>query len=270
MNIYEIKTITKFRNCSITATFSIPFVAAKCSEDDKKEKVTKPKNEPTKPVDNSKTNDNSNEMVGETNLSNSINSSNSYTQNHFGAQTNAKESPALNDLYSENPATPISNEKGIKESSEKVLKTKEIRLSQERKLSYKDIDFDISKVKITIDKKDLKDEDLISPKKGSHKQLFFNTYKDKTKVSGKLEKDQKPWGGIAIGSVTGLPKNYSIANADSPLYISKKDKKGTAKPNGFVNVEKDGGNLKIKFRFFKFNKGGNSTVSTKVYEAIIS
>lgn len=255
---------------ALTATFSIPFVAAKCSEDDKKEKVTKPKNEPTKPVDNSKTNDNSNEMVGETNLSNSINSSNSSTQNHFGAETNAKESPALNDLYSENLLTPIFKyEKGIKESSE-GSKNEGDKVIAGKEAIYKDIDFDISKVKITIDKKDLKDEDLISPKKGSHKQLFFNTYKDKTKVSGKLEKDQKPWGGIAIGSVTGLPKNYSIANADSPLYISKKDKKGTAKPNGFVNVEKDGGNLKTKFRFFKFNKGGNSTVSTKVYEAIIS
>lgn len=53
------------------------------------------------------------------------------------------------------------------------------------------------------------------------------------------------------------------------MYISKKDKKGIVKFNGFVNVEKDGGNLKIKFRFFKFNKGGNFIVLIKVYEVII-
>ncbi|MCE6061616.1 variable surface lipoprotein [Mycoplasmopsis agalactiae] len=254
---------------ALTATFSIQFVAAKCSEDDKKEKVTKPNNEPTKPVDNSKTNDNSNEMVGETNLSNSINSSNSSTQNHFGAETNAKESPAPSDLDSENPATPISNEKGIKESSE-GSKNEGDKVIAGKEATYKDIDFDISKIKITINKKDIKDEDLISSKKGSNKQLFFNTYNYKTNVRGKFEKDQKPWDGIAIGSVTGLPKDYSISNADSPLYTSKRGKKGTAKPNAFVNVEKDGGNLKIKFRFFKFNKGSTPTISTKVYEAIIS
>lgn len=56
--------------------FLILFVVVKCSEDDKKEKVIKFKNEFIKLVDNFKINDNLNEMVGEINLSNFINFSN--------------------------------------------------------------------------------------------------------------------------------------------------------------------------------------------------
>lgn len=51
-------------------------MVVKCSEDDKKEKVIKFKNEFIKLVDNFKINDNLNEMVGEINLSNFINFSN--------------------------------------------------------------------------------------------------------------------------------------------------------------------------------------------------
>nr|WP_307907245.1 variable surface lipoprotein [Mycoplasmopsis bovis] len=51
---------------------------------------------------------------------------------------------------------------------------------------------------------------------------------------------------------------------------STKTEKAKLKLSGFVNVEKEGDKLKIKFRFFKYNKGASPTVSTKVYEAIIS
>ncbi|WHL49651.1 variable surface lipoprotein [Mycoplasmopsis bovis] len=51
---------------------------------------------------------------------------------------------------------------------------------------------------------------------------------------------------------------------------STKTEKAKLKSSGFVNVEKEGDKLKIKFRFFKYNKGASPTVSTKVYEAIIS
>ncbi|EIN14775.1 P30, predicted lipoprotein [Mycoplasmopsis agalactiae 14628] len=255
---------------ALTATFSIPFVAAKCGEGDKKEEVRKPKEEPAKPVDNSKNNDSSNEMGGKTNLGNSANSSNSSSQNNLlGAEANTENLPAPRDLNHESLVAPISNEKRIKTTLENSKKDGE-KVDEKQKATYKDIDFDISQVKITIDKKDLKDEDLISPKKGNNKQLFISSFKGETKVSGKFEKGQKPWDGISIGSVIGLPKDYSISNADSPLYTSKKGRKNSVKSNGFINVEKDGSNLKIKFRFYKFNKGGNSTVSTKVYEAIIS
>lgn len=64
-------------------------------------------------------------------------------------------------------------------------------------------------------------------------------------------------------------KDYLIFNVDSLLYISKRGKKGIVKFNVFVNVEKDGGNLKIKFRFFKFNKGSIFIILIKVYEVII-
>lgn len=50
---------------------------------------------------------------------------------------------------------------GFKNEGDKVIVGKEV--------IYKDIDFDILKVKIIIDKKDLKDEDLILFKKGSYK-----------------------------------------------------------------------------------------------------
>ncbi|WP_429979858.1 variable surface lipoprotein, partial [Mycoplasmopsis bovis] len=88
----------------------------------------------------------------------------------------------------------------------------ESEVSRKRKATYKDIDFDLSKVKIVISKKDIKDEDLIPPLKGDKKQVFFNTYKQVTKVSGKFNKEeQKPWEGVELGTVTGLPDGYSIA-----------------------------------------------------------
>ncbi len=49
-----------------------------------------------------------------------------------------------------------------------------------------------------------------------------------------------------------------------------KPEKAKLKLVDYVNVEKEGDKLKIKFRFFKYNKGARPTVSTKVYEAIIS
>lgn len=49
----------------------------------------------------------------------------------------------------------------FKNEGDKVIVGKEV--------IYKDIDFDIFKIKIIIDKKDIKDEDLIFFKKGSNK-----------------------------------------------------------------------------------------------------
>lgn len=50
---------------------------------------------------------------------------------------------------------------GFKNEGDKVIVGKEV--------IYKDIDFDIFKIKIIINKKDIKDEDLILFKKGSNK-----------------------------------------------------------------------------------------------------
>ncbi|TKA59441.1 P30, predicted lipoprotein [Mycoplasmopsis bovis 8790] len=168
-----------------------------------------------------------------------------------------------NGASSDSTSAPKTNEKEIKESSDSPKKDGE-KVSKKQKATYKDIDFDLSNVKIVINKKDIKDEDLIPPLKGDKKQVFFNTFNKVTKVSGKFNKEkQKPWEGVEIGTVTGLPDGYSIANAEKPLF------KGN-KPSGYVNVENEGGKLKIKFRFFKYNKGASPTVSTKVYKAIIS
>nr|WP_307920201.1 variable surface lipoprotein [Mycoplasmopsis bovis] len=60
---------------------------------------------------------------------------------------------------------------------------------------------------------------------------------------------------------------FNWLSVENPIH---KNRKGKIKASGFVNVEKEGDKLKIKFRFFKYNKGASPTVSTKVYEAIIS
>nr|WP_318031640.1 variable surface lipoprotein [Mycoplasmopsis bovis] len=83
-------------------------------------------------------------------------------------------------------------------------------------------------------------------------------------VNSKRKEETKPWRGVELGTVTGLPDGYSIAKC------WKTTQKKRNKPSGYVNVEKEGDKLKIKFRFFKYNKGARPTVSTKVYEAIIS
>ncbi len=50
--------------------------------------------------------------------------------------------------------------------------------------------------------------------KGDKKQVFFNTYKQVTKsgvVNSKRKEETKPWRGVELGTVTGLPDGYSIA-----------------------------------------------------------
>ncbi len=101
------------------------------------------------------------------------------------------------------------DEKEIKETSDSPKKDGE-KVSDKHKVAYKDIDFDFSKIKIVISKKDIKDEDLIPPKKGNNKQVFFDTRDGDTKLSGKF-KGKLPWKGVEIGTVTGLPDGYSIA-----------------------------------------------------------
>nr|WP_307919062.1 variable surface lipoprotein [Mycoplasmopsis bovis] len=64
-----------------------------------------------------------------------------------------------------------------------------------------------------------------------------------------------------------------VYQMDTQLLSAEKptqNQKGKLDLSGYVNVEKEGDKLKIKFRFFKYNKGARPTVSTKVYEAIIS
>lgn len=219
----------------LTATFSFPLIAAKCDGSDKKEEKKKVE-EPVKSAEGAGTGDKTTSASG--------------TANSNGASSGSASAQKT-------------DEKEIKETSDSPKKDGD-KVSRKQKATYKDIDFDLSKVKIVISKKDIKDEDLIPPLKGDKKQVFFNTYKQVTKVSGKFNKEeQKPWEGVEFGTVTGLPDGYSIASAEKPLY------KGN-RPSGYVNVEKEGDKLKIKFRFFKYNKDAIPTVSTKVYEAIIS
>ncbi|MBT1318784.1 variable surface lipoprotein [Mycoplasma bovis] len=220
----------------LTATFSFPLIAAKCDGNDKKEEKKKVE-EPAKQAEGAGTGDKTTSASG--------------TANSNGASSGSASAQKT-------------DEKEIKETSDSPKKDGD-KVSKKQKATYKDIDFDLSKVKIVISKKDIKDEDLIPPLKGDKKQVFFNTYKKVTKVSGKFNKDedQKPWEGVELGTVTGLPDGYSIVGAERPLHRGNK-------PGGYVNVEKEGDKLKIKFRFFKYNKGASPTVSTKVYEAIIS
>ncbi len=55
------------------------------------------------------------------------------------------------------------DEKEIKETSDSPKKDGDKGFKINDKVAYKDIDFDLSKVKIVISKKDIKDEDLIPP-----------------------------------------------------------------------------------------------------------
>ncbi|QQH27567.1 variable surface lipoprotein [Mycoplasmopsis bovis] len=221
----------------LTATFSFPLIATKCDGNDKKEEKKKVE-EPAKQAEGAGTGDKTTSASG--------------TANSNGASSNSTNAQKT-------------DEKEIKETSDSPKKDGE-KVSDKHKVAYKDIDFDFSKIKIVISKKDIKDEDLIPPKKGNNKQVFFDTRDGDTKLSGKF-KGKLPWKGVEIGTVTGLPDGYSIAGVENPIH---KNRKGKIKASGFVNVEKEGDKLKIKFRFFKYNKGASPTVSTKVYEAIIS
>ncbi|ADR24739.1 variable surface lipoprotein [Mycoplasma bovis] len=221
----------------LTATFSFPLIATKCDGSNKKEEKKKVE-EPAKQAEGAGTGHKTTSASG--------------TSNSNGASSNSANAQKT-------------NEKEIKETSDSHKKDGE-KVSDNQEVAYKDIDFDLSKVKIIISKKDIKDEDLIPPKKGNNKQVFFDTRNGATKLSGKFKR-KLPWKGIKIGTVTGLPDGYSIAGVENPIH---KTRKGEIKASGFVNVEKEGDKLKIKFRFFKYNKGASPTVSTKVYEAIIS
>ncbi len=101
--------------------------------------------------------------------------------------------------------------------------------------------------------------------KGDKKQVFFNTYKQVTKsgVVNSKRKEQKN-----LEEVLNL-EQLLVYQMDTQLLVLKNHNK-KKRPSGYVNVEKEGDKLKIKFRFFKYNKGARPTVSTKVYEAIIS
>lgn len=132
----------------LTATFSFPLIAAKCDDSNKKEEKKKVE-EPVKSAEGAGTGDKTTSASG--------------TANSNGASSGSASAQKT-------------DEKEIKETSDSPKKDGD-KVSRKRKATYKDIDFDLSKVKIVISKKDIKDEDLIPPLKGDKKQVFFNTYK---------------------------------------------------------------------------------------------
>ncbi len=153
----------------------------KCDGNDKKEEKKKVE-EPAKQAEGAGTGDKTTSASG--------------TANSNGASSNSTNAQKT-------------DEKEIKETSDSPKKDGE-KVSDKHKVAYKDIDFDFSKIKIVISKKDIKDEDLIPPKTGNNKQVFFDTRDGDTKLSGKF-KGKLPWKGVEIGTVTGLPDGYSIA-----------------------------------------------------------
>ncbi|QQH60594.1 variable surface lipoprotein [Mycoplasmopsis bovis] len=57
-----------------------------------------------------------------------------------------------------------------------------------------------SKIKIVISKKDIKDEDLIPPKTGNNKQVFFDTRNGEYKVKRKVQEKITLIKGFEIGT----------------------------------------------------------------------
>nr|WP_307937430.1 variable surface lipoprotein [Mycoplasmopsis bovis] len=143
----------------LTATFSFPLIAElNVMASDKKEEKKKVE-EPAKQAEGAGTGDKTTSASG--------------TANSNGASSNSTNAQKT-------------DEKEIKETSDSPKKDGE-KVSDKHKVAYKDIDFDFSKIKIVISKKDIKDEDLIPPKKGNNKQVFFDTRDGDTKLSWKVQ-----------------------------------------------------------------------------------
>lgn len=129
---------------------------------------------------------------------------------------------------------------------------------------------DLDRITVNIDWSKFKSNNFIDSKykkEGSIGQIFINTYQGSTTINGKAKKGDAPFKGVALGTITGLPKGFSITNAENPIY---KNSKGNLNSSGYIDLIKEGDKIKFKFRFHKYNgKNIAPSISTQVFEATI-
>ncbi|VEU60831.1 P30, lipoprotein [Mycoplasmopsis bovigenitalium] len=141
------------------------------------------------------------------------------------------------------------------------------------KVTYQDLgdSINLDGITVDIDWSKFKSDNFIDSKykkAGSIGQIFINTYINATTIYGKAKKGDAPFKGIVLGTITGLPKSFSITNADKPIYENKN--KNTLNSSGYIDLFKEGDKIKFKFRFFKYNgKSIDPNISTQVFEATI-
>lgn len=141
------------------------------------------------------------------------------------------------------------------------------------KVTYQDLgeSINLDGITVNIDWSKFKNDNFIVSKykkEGSIGQIFINTYDKATTIYGKAKKGDAPFKGVVLGTITGLPKSFSITNADKPIYENKK--KNTLNSSGYIDLFKEGDKIKFKFRFFKYNgKSVDPNISTQVFEATI-
>ncbi|ENY70181.1 P30, predicted lipoprotein [Mycoplasmopsis bovigenitalium 51080] len=141
------------------------------------------------------------------------------------------------------------------------------KVDKHDKVTYQDLSesINLDGITVDIDWSMFKSGNFIVSKykkEGSIGQIFISTYNGKTTIHGKSNTN-KPFEGVLLGTITGLPKNFAITNAENPIY-----KEG--KSSGFIDLFKEGDKIKFKFRFHKYNgKGTDPNISTQVFEATI-